>query len=153
MVHLMKGSSKHLMKGQESPGATLGTVEEEEGAGPDQRLVFSLFLKSWDKPDISGRTARVVRMAPLARKKGLHLPMLPDKSLPPRFLPTLMPLIPPKMLPPVFPLARLLKARVTPLAGTGQRRREVPQRMVSQAPPKSWWLTSPMSLLRKRYAF
>lgn len=42
MVHLMKGSSKHLMKGQESPGATLGTVEEEEGAGPDQRLVFSL---------------------------------------------------------------------------------------------------------------
>jgi len=30
------------MKGEESPGAMLDTVEEEEGADPDQRLVFSL---------------------------------------------------------------------------------------------------------------
>jgi len=37
-VHLQKGNSKHLMKGQESPGATPETVEEE-GADPPQRLV------------------------------------------------------------------------------------------------------------------
>jgi len=38
-VHLQKGNSKHLMKGQGSTGATLETVEEE-GADPPQRLVF-----------------------------------------------------------------------------------------------------------------